>query len=141
MHSQSVGAFAKAKKRANAPRRLAASLGMTLEQMDALDSVEEAAQGMEDEYLEAFQKFDADGSGDVSPEELKAVLMSTEEGITDEELDKLVAEADVDGDGTISYEEFVRMMKARKTIAALASTQGTRRATLRVWPRDLRVNA
>ena len=101
---------------------LAASLGMTLEQMDALDSVEEAAQGMEDEYLEAFQKFDADGSGDVSPEELKQVLMNTEEGITDEELDKLVAEADVDGDGTISYEEFVRMMKARKTIAALAST-------------------
>ena len=35
--------------------------------------MEEAGQGMEDEYLEAFQMFDADGSGDVSPEELKQV--------------------------------------------------------------------
>ena len=35
----------------------------------------------------------------------REVLMNTEEGITDEELDKLVAEADVDGDGQIdSYD-------------------------------------
>ncbi len=34
-------------------------------------------------------------------------------GMTDEEVDEMIREADIDGDGHINYEEFVRMMMAR----------------------------
>jgi calmodulin len=30
--------------------------------------------------------------------------------ITDEEVDEMIREADIDGDGQINYEEFVKMM-------------------------------
>ena len=35
------------------------------------------------------------------------------EKLTDEEVDKKIREADVDGDGQINYEEFVKMMMSR----------------------------
>lgn len=34
------------------------------------------------------------------------------EKVTDEEVEQMVKEADLDGDGLIDYEEFVRMMLA-----------------------------
>lgn len=33
--------------------------------------------------------------------------------LTDEEVDEMIREADVDGDGQINYEEFVKMMMAK----------------------------
>ena len=35
------------------------------------------------------------------------------EKLTDEEVDEMIREADVDGDGQINYEEFVKMMMAK----------------------------
>ncbi len=35
------------------------------------------------------------------------------EKLTEEEVDEMIREADIDGDGHINYEEFVRMMMAR----------------------------
>ena len=35
------------------------------------------------------------------------------EKLTDEEVDEMIAEADIDGDGEINYEEFVKMMTSR----------------------------
>ena len=35
------------------------------------------------------------------------------EKLTDEEVDEMIREADVDGNGQINYEEFVKMMMAK----------------------------
>lgn len=35
------------------------------------------------------------------------------EKLTDEEVEEMIKEADVDGDGQVNYEEFVRMMLAK----------------------------
>lgn len=64
----------------------------------------------EEELIEAFKVFDRDGNGLISSAELKHVMCSLGEKISDEEVDEMVKEADIDGDGFINYEEFVRMI-------------------------------
>ena len=67
----------------------------------------------EEELIEAFKVFDRDGNGLISAAELRHVMTNLGEKLTDEEVDEMIREADVDGDGHINYEEFVRMMMAK----------------------------
>jgi len=64
----------------------------------------------EEEIREAFKVFDGDGNGFISRVELRHVMMNLGEKISEEECDAMVEEADVDGDGSINYEEFYAMM-------------------------------
>ncbi|XP_074558494.1 calmodulin-like [Curcuma longa] len=64
----------------------------------------------EEELKEAFKVFDKDQNGFISKNELKNVMMSLGEKLTDEEVDQMIKEADLDGDGQVNYEEFVKMM-------------------------------
>ena len=70
----------------------------------------ERAENAEEEMLEAFQIFDADGNGNISADELRQIMENLGERLTQEEVEDMVKEADIDGDGQINYEEFVRMM-------------------------------
>ena len=54
------------------------------------------------ELYKAFQVFDKDNSGSISASELKEVLISIGERVTDAEVDAMMEEADVDHNGTIS---------------------------------------
>ena len=67
----------------------------------------------EDELREAFKVFDKDGDGFISASELRHVMVNLGERLTDEEVDEMVREADIDGDGQINYEEFVKMMMSQ----------------------------
>ncbi|XP_062557052.1 calmodulin-A-like [Armigeres subalbatus] len=64
----------------------------------------------EEELMEAFRIFDRDGNGLISAEELRAALHSFGEQLSDEEIEELLREADVNSDGQIDYEEFVKMI-------------------------------
>jgi len=64
----------------------------------------------EDEIREAFKVFDGDGNGFISRTELRHVMLNLGEQISEEECDAMVDEADIDGDGSINYEEFYNMM-------------------------------
>jgi len=65
------------------------------------------------EFKEAFDEFDTDGSGTISPEELLGVLRAMGQNPTEDELLNLVMEVDIDGNGTIEFEEFLNMMKKK----------------------------
>ncbi|NXW03853.1 CETN1 protein, partial [Fregetta grallaria] len=62
------------------------------------------------EILEAFKVFDCDGTGKISFENLKVVASEVGEDITDEELQEMIDEADVDGDGEVDKQEFLRIL-------------------------------
>ncbi|CAD0082067.1 unnamed protein product, partial [Aureobasidium vineae] len=51
-----------------------------------------------------------DGSGTISAEELRNVMKSIGENLSDSEIDEMIKEADANGDGNIDYDEFVKIM-------------------------------
>jgi len=67
----------------------------------------------EEELVEAFKVFDKDNNGFISAAELRHVMTNLGERLTDEEVDEMIREADVDGDGQVNYEEFVKMMMGK----------------------------
>ncbi|KAF9506047.1 hypothetical protein BS47DRAFT_1353370 [Hydnum rufescens UP504] len=67
----------------------------------------------EDEIKKAFKVFDKDGNGFISSAELRHVMNSLGEKLTEQEVDEMMREADVDGDGQINHEEFVKMMLSK----------------------------
>jgi len=67
-------------------------------------------------YKEAFNVFDKDGNGCLSADELKHGMTKLGVKLTDDEVDEKIREADIDGDGQITYDEFFKMMlSAEKT--------------------------
>merc|ERR1712241_1331288 len=62
---------------------------------------------IEDEIREAFRMFDEEGNGFITSGDLAEIMTSIGDVLSFEEADELIAEADVDGDGNINYEEFV----------------------------------
>jgi len=63
-----------------------------------------------DDIRESFSVFDRDGTGRVSAAEMRHVLTTVGEKLSDKEVDDMIREIDVDRDGQIIYEEMVRMM-------------------------------
>ncbi|KAG2622011.1 calmodulin-like protein 5 [Panicum virgatum] len=66
--------------------------------------------GADEELREAFKVFDKDQNGYISATELRHVMINLGEKLTDEEVEQMIREADLDGDGQVDYDEFVRMM-------------------------------
>ncbi|BAM40412.1 calmodulin [Theileria orientalis strain Shintoku] len=67
----------------------------------------------EEELIQAFKVFDRDGNGFISAQELRHVMTNLGERLTDDEVDEMLREADIDGDGKINYEEFVKLMVSK----------------------------
>ncbi|KAK2954613.1 putative Calmodulin, striated muscle [Blattamonas nauphoetae] len=65
----------------------------------------------EEEIRIAFQTFDQDGNGYITRDELRDMMINLGEKLTPDEVDAMIKEADLDGDGQVSFDEFVRMMK------------------------------
>jgi len=66
----------------------------------------------EEEIREAFRVFDKDGNGFISAAELRHVMTNLGEKLTDEEVDEMIREADIDGDGQVNYEGAVQSISA-----------------------------
>uniref|UniRef100_A0A1I8GL62 Calmodulin n=1 Tax=Macrostomum lignano TaxID=282301 RepID=A0A1I8GL62_9PLAT len=59
-----------------------------------------------EEIKSAFMVFDIDNKGYIPSEELRRILTTRGDRMTEEEADEMIAAADLDGDGMIDYEEF-----------------------------------
>ncbi|XP_044728364.1 calmodulin-like isoform X2 [Chrysoperla carnea] len=67
----------------------------------------------EDELREAFRVFDKNNDGLISSNELRHVMTNLGEKLSEEEVDDMIREADLDGDGMVNYEEFVTILTAK----------------------------
>jgi len=83
------------------------------EKEDALEEAKEyLLHGMPREELQAalrdvFQQSDSDGNGWLSRKEFVSCIKDADLGFTKKEINVLLSEVDVDGDGKVTYEEFV----------------------------------
>ncbi|XP_017338502.2 calcium-binding protein 5a [Ictalurus punctatus] len=65
------------------------------------------------ELRDAFKQFDMDGDGEITTEELKLAMNKLlGENMSHKEIDAVVREIDDNGDGTVDFEEFVKMMSS-----------------------------
>ena len=48
--------------------------------------------------------FDKNGDGFISASELRHVMTTLGEKLTDEEVDEMISEADIDGDGKVNFD-------------------------------------
>ncbi|XP_012938778.1 calmodulin-A [Aplysia californica] len=73
---------------------------------------ENSEEDEEEELRQAFRVFDKSGCGYITPSDLRAVLQCMGEELTEEEIDEMIAEVDIDGDGRIDFEEFITCMRS-----------------------------
>lgn len=64
----------------------------------------------EDALREAFRMFDRDGNGYIDAEELRICMINLGEKLTLDEVEEMIREVDIDFDGRMDYQEFVRLM-------------------------------
>jgi calmodulin len=65
----------------------------------------------EENLQKAFNLMDVDKSGSLSVAEIKSALMYTRGALSEEQLGNLVKAVDINGDGTIQFDEFVQFMR------------------------------
>jgi len=64
----------------------------------------------EDMIRMAFRVLDKYGTGTISSKNFKHLMTHIGDKLSDAEVEEMIAEADKDGDGTLNYEEFVKML-------------------------------
>lgn len=58
-----------------------------------------------------FNQLDLDGSGTISPSEIEEMLISLGLARTREEVEEMICELDVNGNGELEFDEFLTMLK------------------------------
>ena len=66
----------------------------------------------EEEIRQAFEVLDKDGNGFLSEAELRPMMTSFYEKASEKEVNQMIKDADIDGDGQVNYKEFVKIMRS-----------------------------
>ena len=67
------------------------------------------------QYFAAFARIDTDESNSITEQELRTAMKAAGFRISEKALSQMVAEAGVDGDGTLDFDEFVAVMDRAAT--------------------------
>ncbi|XP_055871353.1 neo-calmodulin-like isoform X2 [Biomphalaria glabrata] len=76
---------------------------------DEMRRSEENPEEQEKAIRMAFKVFDQNGDGVIDAAELKTAMKNLGEPLSDKELNDMMKQADIDKDGKINYEEFIRV--------------------------------
>ncbi|KAG9244157.1 calmodulin-like protein 3 [Calycina marina] len=63
-----------------------------------------------DIFKAEFDHYDLDKGGNITVEEFGRVMKASGQNPSEEELQQIIREVDLDGDGTINFTEFIAMM-------------------------------
>jgi calmodulin len=80
------------------------------------------------EYKEAFDMFDKDGSGMISVEEIYRVMKNMGNEMTRDEIKEMISDLDEDGSGEIDFEEFITFMQRTVTSEEISEEEAVIRA-------------
>lgn len=77
-----------------------------------MDIIQKKLQADEDEreLKEIFRVLDKEKKGEVNTTELRWILKSLGDDLTEEDIDDMIADVDTDGSGWVDYEEFSKLM-------------------------------
>ncbi|PVU96667.1 hypothetical protein BB561_001035 [Smittium simulii] len=81
-----------------------------LKLLEASESFSANSEASVKEFIQAFQVFDRDGSGFISAGELRYVLTSLGDRLTDAEVDDLLKGIETDAQDNINYQELVKTL-------------------------------
>ncbi|KAI9295190.1 calcium ion binding, calmodulin [Neoconidiobolus thromboides FSU 785] len=83
---------------------------INFEQLVAIMEENKKNTSTEEQIMDAFKVFDKEGKGLIPTQELKHVLTSLGEKLSDQEAEDMISEADRDNSGFIDYSAFVSML-------------------------------
>ncbi|XP_006822821.1 neo-calmodulin-like [Saccoglossus kowalevskii] len=63
------------------------------------------------DLMEVFQDIDVDGNGYITADELRGALAKVPDTYTETDIEQMMEEADIDGDGQVNYMEFLRVTR------------------------------
>lgn len=86
-------------------------------------------------FEEAFNLFDKDGDGSITPSDLGLVMGSLGHKVTEDELHDMITEEDADGSGTIEFLDFLRLVAVHKKVERKQFEKEHREA-FRVFDKD-----
>ncbi len=99
------------------------------EEQQVNDDEEEAQEGLtkeeEAKCWEAFSAFDKDSSGYIDANELRIVLEMMGQKTTEEEIFRMIAEADAENTGRITYSQFKRVISEQKKNQNMSNEEDT----------------
>ncbi|KAF8968653.1 translation elongation factor EF1B gamma [Entomortierella lignicola] len=86
------------------------------------------------EMKEAFGRFDKDGSGTISTNELSALMRSLGKNPAETDLQGMINDVDADGNGTIEFPEFLTLMATYQ--ANYTDSKDELRETFKIFDKD-----
>ncbi|XP_021349529.1 neo-calmodulin-like [Mizuhopecten yessoensis] len=66
------------------------------------------------EMRDAFRMFDCDSNGFIEADELKSVMLKLGNDLSTKEVEAMIKDADLDGNGKIDFDEFVKYMMEKE---------------------------
>ena len=79
--------------------------------ISAVDEIYSFPQSTVDEVVQAFQIFDINGSGKITVDEMKTILLKFTNEFNEDDVNAIFELIDVDQDGKVSYAEFADIWK------------------------------
>jgi calmodulin len=88
-----------------------------------------------EQYREAFKMFDNNGDGTIGIDEIRRALKKFGQDFTRKEVEEMIKELDVDGSGSLTFDEFVTLM-TKQTVEEVVNVEDEVIRAFRTFDKD-----